>query len=278
MPIGMRLLLAVWPGVIGPALGVVYRVLAQHLAALASLRGAIFQTGAVTIIQRFRSAANLNVHFHCLVLDGAFRVGGDGRPRFVAATAPTPAQLQARLAEMIARPMRLFVRHGVVVAELDRAWVDETPYSDDEADRAPAELPSVLPLLYLASTTYRIATVPRTGRCIVTLGGGFCAAARGSSRTLCAELGGFSLLAATRCRAGDRWRLARICRYVTCPAFANDQLGWDGGKRFTFALKTPWRNGTTCNTFTHRRASRLRLRVGSWERVAVTRLGVGPRR
>ncbi|MFO0401284.1 MAG: hypothetical protein ACK52P_06205, partial [Alphaproteobacteria bacterium] len=26
-----------------------------------------------------------------------------------------------------------------------------------------------------------------------------------------------------------------------------------------------------CNTFTHRRASRLRLRVGSWERVAVTR-------
>lgn len=33
-----------------------------------------------------------------------------------------------------------------------------------------------------------------------------------------------------------------------------------------------------CNTFTHRRASRLRLRVGSWERVAVTRLGVGPRR
>jgi membrane-bound ClpP family serine protease len=32
-----------------------------------------------------------------------------------------------------------------------------------------------------------------------------------------------------------------------------------------------------CNTFTHRRASRLRLRVGSWERVAVTRLGVALR-
>jgi len=121
-----------------------------------------------------------------------------------------------------------------------RAWVDETPDRDDEADRAPA-----LPLLHLASTTYRIATGPRAGRRIVTLGGGFCAAARGASRTLCAELGGFSLHATTRCRAGDRWRLARLCRYVARPAFAYDQLDWDGGKRVTFALKTPWRDGTT---------------------------------
>jgi hypothetical protein len=33
----------------------------------------------------------------------------------VSATAPTPAQLQALLAAMIARLMRLFVRRGVVV-------------------------------------------------------------------------------------------------------------------------------------------------------------------
>jgi len=28
------------------------------------------KTGAVTLIQRFRSAANLNIHLHCLLLDG----------------------------------------------------------------------------------------------------------------------------------------------------------------------------------------------------------------
>jgi hypothetical protein len=39
----------------------------------------------------------------------------------------------------------------------------------------------------------------------------------------CAEIGGFSLHAATRCRAGDRSRLARLCRHVTRPAFADDQ-------------------------------------------------------
>ena len=75
--------------------------------------------------------------------------------------------------------------------------------------------------------------------------GGFCATARGASRTLCAELGGFSLHAATRCRAGDRWRVVRLCRHVKRPAFADDQLDWHGGKRVTFALKTPWREGTT---------------------------------
>jgi Putative transposase len=29
-------------------------------------------TGAVTLIQRFGSAANLNIHLHCLVLDGVY--------------------------------------------------------------------------------------------------------------------------------------------------------------------------------------------------------------
>lgn len=46
-----------------------------------------------------------------------------------------------------------------MVAEPDRAWVDETPDRDDEADWAPAELPSAVPVLHLARPTYRIATV-----------------------------------------------------------------------------------------------------------------------
>ena len=66
-----------------------------------------------------------------------------------------------------------------------------------------------------------------------------------SGKRLCAEIGGFSLHAATRCRAGDSFRLARLCRYVTRPAFADDQLSWDGAARVTFELKTPWRDGTT---------------------------------
>jgi len=110
---------------------------------------------------------------------------------------------------------------------------------------AAADGPSALPILHLASTTYRIATGPQAGRRIATIGGGFHAAGSGKAKRLCAEIGGFSLHAATRCRAGDRFRLARLCRYVMRPAFADDQLSWDGAARVTFELKTPWRDGTT---------------------------------
>jgi hypothetical protein len=35
-------------------------------------------TGAVTLIQRFGSALNLNIHFHMLFLDGAYAERADG--------------------------------------------------------------------------------------------------------------------------------------------------------------------------------------------------------
>ncbi len=47
------------------------------------------QTGAVTLIQRFGSAANLNIHLHCLMLDGVYRLT-DGVPVFQSMPAPTP--------------------------------------------------------------------------------------------------------------------------------------------------------------------------------------------
>jgi hypothetical protein len=135
------------------------------------LRRTTFRTGAVTIIQRFGSAANLNIHFHCLALEGAYRVGADGRPRFVAVAAAAPAQLHGLLAAMIARLMRLFVRRGAVVAEPDRAWLANAQDRDDDEDMAAADGASALPILHLASTTYRIASGPHAA-----------AASRGSRR------------------------------------------------------------------------------------------------
>lgn len=39
----------------------------------AGLEGSGVHAGSVTLIQRFGSAANLNIHLHCLVLDGVYR-------------------------------------------------------------------------------------------------------------------------------------------------------------------------------------------------------------
>lgn len=50
---------------------VVYRTIARHLIGKARLTRTRAATGAVTLIQRFGSALNLNIHFHMLFLDRA---------------------------------------------------------------------------------------------------------------------------------------------------------------------------------------------------------------
>ena len=54
-------------------LQVVHRVITRHLLGQAGLKADEVDSGAVTLIQRFGSAANLNIHLHCLVLDGVCR-------------------------------------------------------------------------------------------------------------------------------------------------------------------------------------------------------------
>src|SRR5919106_5877239 len=71
-PIPLRLLFAAHPELLAPVLQIVYRVIATFLIKQAGLKRTEADTGAVTLIQRFGSAANLNIHLHCLVLDGVY--------------------------------------------------------------------------------------------------------------------------------------------------------------------------------------------------------------
>lgn len=48
--------------VTGQVLGIVYRCIATHLIKKASFSCKTAQTGAITLIQRFGSALNLNIH------------------------------------------------------------------------------------------------------------------------------------------------------------------------------------------------------------------------
>ena len=72
-----------------PVLQVVHRVITRHLLGQAGLKAAEADSGAITLIQRFGSAANLNIHLHCLVLDGVYRCDTEGEPVFVEVPAPT---------------------------------------------------------------------------------------------------------------------------------------------------------------------------------------------
>ena len=81
LPIPLRFLLAAHPHLLTPVLQVIHRAISTFLIKQAGLKRIEAQTGTITLIQRFGSAANLNIHLHCLVLDGVYRMR-NGIPEF----------------------------------------------------------------------------------------------------------------------------------------------------------------------------------------------------
>ena len=106
LPIPLRLLLAAQPKLLTPVLQVVHRVITRHLLGQAGLKADEADSGAVTLIQPSLwmkgSAANLNIHLHCLVLDGVYRcsassVGADASTKTGSPSAPhryTPSSIR----------------------------------------------------------------------------------------------------------------------------------------------------------------------------------------
>jgi len=76
-------------------LQVVHRVITRHLLDQTGFKADDADSGAVTLIQRFGSTANLNVHLHCPVLDGVFWRTDSGLV-FVQADSPTDKELRAQ--------------------------------------------------------------------------------------------------------------------------------------------------------------------------------------
>jgi len=197
----------------------VHRAITRFLLDQAGLKPGQADSGAVTLIQRFGSAANLNIHLHCLVLYGAYRrTAGD--PVFVEVPAPIDEALQALLHKIISRLMKLLTWRGVLVNEEGS--------------------------VYLAGSdvAYRIAFGPRAGQKVVTVQGALPRDAA-FTQALCADVQGFSLHAAVRCAADDRQALEQLCRYITHPALANERVQINITRQMVLRLKTPWRDGTT---------------------------------
>jgi hypothetical protein len=128
LPIPLRVLLAAQPVLVTPVLQVVRCVVTRHLLDAACLGADEGHGGAVALIQRFGSAANLNIHLHCLGLDGVYRTGTDGVPDFIEAGAPIDEELHALLQTVITRLMKMLTRRGVLVEDMGRpAWPSRMP-------------------------------------------------------------------------------------------------------------------------------------------------------
>jgi hypothetical protein len=123
-PYSLRFLFAAQPQVLSQVLGVVYRAISTYLIKKTGFTVASgTKTGAVTLIQRFGSALNLNIHFHMLFLDGVYTFKGP-QPRFHRAPRPTPTEL-ARLLHTISRRVAgSLERQGLLVRDPESDYLD----------------------------------------------------------------------------------------------------------------------------------------------------------
>ncbi|MFH4117954.1 transposase, partial [Acinetobacter baumannii] len=72
------------------------------------------QTGSVTLIQRFGSALNLNVHYHMLFLDGVYAEDDYGKQRFHRVQAPPYDELNTLAHPLSHRIARCMEKRGIL--------------------------------------------------------------------------------------------------------------------------------------------------------------------
>ena len=119
VPFALRYLFATDPAVMGQVLGIVTRAIASHLIKAAGYHHTTAQTGAVTLIQRFGSALNLNIHFHMLFLDGVYVTTGE-RLAFRRVPPPTVVALEKLVRGLSERVGRTLEREGLLVRDVRR--------------------------------------------------------------------------------------------------------------------------------------------------------------
>lgn len=105
-------------------LGIVIRTISIQLAHQAGLSKREAPTRAVTLIQRFGSALNLNIHFHMLFLDGAYVQDEPGHYGFRHTTPPpTVEQLHDLLQVISERVARFLERRGFLERDEENSFL-----------------------------------------------------------------------------------------------------------------------------------------------------------
>ena len=244
VPVPLRYWMASSQGLTAKVHTIIRTTIGQYYVNKAVVRGferANIQPGSVTFIQRFGSAINLNLHFHCIFLEGVYLDRADqGRtPRFVKAEPPSDADISAVVQTISHRVIRTLRRLGYLEAGLEApAATGHDPLRDD----AP-ELSRTL----AASVQQRIAFGERAGQQVRRIGSGF--GHEGEAPTLtgtrCASVQSFSLHANTQVPAHRRDQLERLLQYTARGAVSLERLAHDANGDLVYTFTHPWSDGTT---------------------------------
>lgn len=232
LPIPLRLLLARYPNELSKVMGIIHRAISTHIVNRAGFTTKQAKTGAVTLIQRFGSALNLNIHFHMLFLEGAISENPWGGTTFTRIKAPSHDEMVKLVHTISQRIAKYLEKVGLVERDMENSFLN-LPIDDEDS----------LLQLQGASVSYRIAMGPQQGQKVFTLQT-LPASAEGEYGQL-ANTSGFSLHAGVFANADEPEKLERLCRYISRPAISQQRLSMTDQGKVRYELKTPYRDGTT---------------------------------
>ncbi|MFL5309593.1 MAG: transposase [Myxococcales bacterium] len=161
------------------------------------------RTGAVSFVQRFGGALNVNVHFHCVIPDGVF-VREPGGVRFVALPGLSDDEVKEVLRRIVLR-LRKVLRPRLEARQVD------------------ARVPDALSSAQAASLAFLGRNLPEALRI----------------KSQAAYLEGFSLHAGVHLHAHDREGLAHLCGYGARPPLSQERLSQLPDGRLAYRLKRP---------------------------------------
>jgi hypothetical protein len=118
VPIPLRYWMAASQELTAKVHTIIRTTIGQYYVNQAVARGvprAQVQPGSVTFMQRFGSALNVNLHFHCVCLEGVYldRTDQGLKPRFVNAEPPSDADIAAVVQQISRRVLRTLRRAGI---------------------------------------------------------------------------------------------------------------------------------------------------------------------
>jgi hypothetical protein len=178
------------------------------------------QTGAVSFVQRFGGALNLNPHLHTVTPAGLFVPSGDDTLRFVALPPPTDADI-VHLTARVVRRLTPIAQRRLAEAEDEFAWLD------DETAQVHAVLAEALRSPTGPVAPAAVSSTPDTAQ-------------QWLAKPLCARIGGFSLHAARTVEAHDRASLEQLCGYGLRAPFATERFRLDDQGQIHYELTRPW--------------------------------------
>jgi hypothetical protein len=232
LPIPLRLLLARNPSELSKVMQIIHRAISTHIVNKAGFTTKQAKTGAVTLIQRFGSALNLNIHFHMLFLEGAINENSWGGTTFTRIKSPCHNDMVELVHTISHRIAKYLEKIGLVQRDMENSYLN-LPVDDEDS----------LLQLQGASVSYRIAIGPQQGQKVFTLQT-LPASTEGEYGQL-ANTSGFSLHAGVFANADEPEKLERLCRYISRPAISEQRLSMTQHGKVRYQLKTPYRDGTT---------------------------------